>query len=302
MEKAGKIKKHCVFLSRRHRPQGDIPFAQKPMTEELSPSARIPHTLYLRLSDSRICFARYEMREKPYFTFSPYRLQPHVSLTVNLRTAVQSESILNAPIGETVVLVSGTVTPVPLADFQEEDGNAIYNYCLPNESPHRVFYDIVPAANVVLLYSLDEQTCRNIEEIFNNVRYVSSLTPVLRKFSSKGITSQPQKRFFIYCHEKSIDVAVFDDTHLLMVNSYPINGETDIAYYVLNLTRHMAVNSSAIPVYVAGEPAERNKAAETIGAFIPNVFCINPSGEFNRHIVSTTEGVPYDLMALLIEQ
>ena len=32
-----------------------------------------------------------------------------------------------------------------------------------------------------------------------------------------------------------------------------------------------------------------------------NVAGINPSAEYNRHLVAMTPGVPYDLMTLLIE-
>ena len=271
------------------------------MNEEALSSPHIPRTLYLRLSDSRICFARYEQRQEPDFAFSLYKLRPDASLTINLREALQTESILRAPIQETIVLVSSPITPVPLAEFQEEDCNTIYNYCFPEEGPRRVFYDIVPAANTVLMFSLEEQTCRNIEEVFDNVRYVSALTPILRRFSTKGVVGNPQKRLFVYRHEKSIDIAVFEETRLIMVNSYPAQTETDVAYYVFNVGKQLALDNATTAFYTAGQHDLRNRVVEALQQFATNVYSINPTAEFNRHIVSTTEGVPYDLMTLLID-
>ena len=164
-----------------------------------------------------------------------------------------------------------------------------------------VFYDIVPAANVVLMFSLDEQTCRNIEEVFDNVRYVSALTPILRRFSTKGIQGNPNKRLFVYRHEKSIDIAVFEETRLIMVNSYPANTEMDACYYIFNVGKQLAIDNSAAAFYVAGAQDLREKMVTALQQFATNVYGINPTAEFNRHIVSTTEGVPYDLMTLLID-
>ena len=271
------------------------------MNEEIHTSTNLPRSLYLRLSDSRICFARYEMRQEPVFAFSPYRLRPQTSLTVNLREAVQSEPILHAPTNETLVLVSSPITPVPLAEFQEEDCDTIYNYCFPEDKPRRVFYDIVPAANTVLMFSLDVQTCKNIEEIFENVRYISALTPVLRRFSTKGIVGNTQKRLFVYRHEKSIDIAVFEETRLIMVNSYPATNEMDAAYYVFNVAKQLGMDNKTAVFYVAGENTLRDHIVDTLRQFASHVYSINPTAEFNRHIISTTEGVPYDLMSLLID-
>ena len=271
------------------------------MIEEQSSTTHWPTSLYLRLSDSRLCFARYEMRQQPLFAFSPYRLRPQTSLTVNLREALQSEPILHAPIKETLVLVSTPITPVPLADFQEEDCNTIYNYCFPEDKPRRVFYDIVPAANTVLMFSLDEQTCKDIEEVFDNVRYFSSFTPVLRHFSTKGIVGNPQKRMFIYRHENSIDLAVFEESRMIMVNTYPIINENDVAYYAFNVAKQLEMDNKQAAFYVAGNNSLRDGTVEALKQFAVNVYNINPTAEFNRHIISTTPGVPYDLMSLLLD-
>ena len=37
-----------------------------------------------------------------------------------------------------------------------------------------------------------------------------------------------------------------------------------------------------------------------LGKYTEQVYWVNPTGEFNRHIVWTTPGVPYDLMTLIL--
>lgn len=259
-----------------------------------------PRTLYLRIAPSELCFARYEQRHETYFDFSPYNVRPQTSLTVNLREACETEPILQSPISGVQVIVSGPVTPVPLADFQEEDCEALYNYCFTEERKRRVFYDIVAPVNTVLLFSLDEMTCRTLEDTFSNIHYLSARTPVLRHFASKGGPTATGKRLFVYCHEHVADITVFEENRLVMTNTYEIHEPADAAYYVFNITRHLAIDNATTPFFVAGTAELRDPVVTELRHYTPTVHPIHPSAEFNRNIVATTAGVPYDLMALLI--
>ena len=260
----------------------------------------MPTTLYLRLSDTHLCFARYEGGREPRFDFSAYKMRPLASLMVNLREAIGAEPILQEPTGTVQVLATGTVTPVPLADFQEEFCETLYDFCFPREAKHRVFYDVLPTANVVLLFALDEAICHTLEETFGSVHYVAGLTPVLRHFSTKG-TAVHDKRLFAYCHEQRVDVAAFDHNRLLLVNTFDAHAPVDVAYYLLNAARHLGVEPRRAPLYVAGSPHVRGEVAAELRKYAAQVLPVVPSGEFNRHVVARNDDVPYDLTTLLIE-
>jgi len=269
----------------------------------MTPEASTPSpssTLYLRIAEGSLCFARYESRREPLFEFTPFRVQPRTSLTVNLREALGTEAILRAPFGRVQALVAGPATPVPLTDFQEEDCPALYDYCFPTEEKRRVFYDTLSSANAVLLFSLDEATCHTLEEAFGDIRYTSCLTPVLHHFSAKG-KQYAGKRLFVYVHEESLSLAVFEENRLLMANTYRVKAPTDAAYYVFNTAAKLAVDRESAPFYVAGAAEAREPVAEELRKYAARVLPINPTGEFNRHKVATTPGVPYDLMTLLLD-
>lgn len=277
------------------------PLFTKGMNEEVQPAPSAASPLYLRLSDSRLCFARYDKQQRNGFSFFSYKLRPQASLTINLREAKEAVPMLQAPAPATVVLVSSPITLVPLAEFQEEDSETIYNYCFPADRPRRVFYDIVPETHAVLMFAVDEQVGADLEEFFQNVRFTASLTPLLRRFANKGNLGNASKRIFICRHERSIDLAAFEDNRLIMVNSYPTLNETDAVYYTCNVAQHLGIAAETAPFYVAGDPDARERLISALRPFAPQVRGINPTAEFNRHIISTTEGVPYDLMSLLIE-
>lgn len=256
-------------------------------------------TLYLRMAEESLCFARYEACRTPRFDFSVFAVAPRTSLTVNLREAFSTEDILRHPVNKVVALVAGPVTPVPLADFQEEDCEAFYNYCFPAGGRRRVFYDVVPAANAVLLFALEEATCRTLEDAFGAIHYVACQTPVMRHFSAKG--AGPGKRCFVHTHEGHIDVAVYDEGRLVMCNTYRTREPADAAYYVCSAAVRLGLDCAAAPFYVAGLPDERDSVTAELRKYAAGVYTVNPVAEYNRHKVAATPGVPYDLMTFLLD-
>lgn len=256
--------------------------------------------LYIRLSDTDLHFARYDGKANKEFLFSTYHLRPQNSLTMNLRNALDNVEMLHGHEGRVEVLVNTPVTPVPLADFQEEDCETLYDYCFTEEEPHRVFYDTVPAANAVLLFGLGETTCHALEEAFGDVRFASSRTALLQHLATKALGATPQhRRLFVYTHEGVIDIAVFEDTRLVMFNTYNVRTLNDVAYYVFNLAHHLGFNPQTEPLYVAGEELLRTPVVEELQKYAPQVYAVNPAADFNRHTAATTPGVPYDLTTLL---
>lgn len=258
-------------------------------------------TLHIRISDTDICFATYEAGQPPKFEFHPYHVRPQVSLTVNLRMAMQQVEMLQQQYDKVEVYVNATVTPVPLAEFQEEDVDTTYNFCFTPGDKQRVFYDTVPASNAVFLFALPEVTCRTLEEAFGEVRYTAALTPLVQHFAQKGIDTTHGKRLFVYTHDGVIDVVALEDSRLVMLNTYMVRTLTDVDYYVFNLVRHLALDVAETPLFVAGAPLLRDPVIDELQKYAPRVYPVNPSAEFNRNVVSTTEGVPYDLMCALLK-
>lgn len=259
-------------------------------------------SLHIRISDTDFCFACSGNRTGEAFTFVPYNVRPQVSLAMNLREAIEQVPLLQNLPPQIEICVNGRVTPVPLAEFQEEDAETIYNYCFRSDVANRVFYDTVPASNIVLLFALEETTCRIIEETFGaDVHYTAALTHVVQHFATKaqGMGKQNGRRIFVYTHDGVVDIAVMEDARLLMLNTYNVRTLTDVDYYVFNLAHHLGVNIAETPVFVAGIPALRDPVVDELQKYAPAVYAVNPAAEFNRSAASTHAGVPYDLICAL---
>lgn len=260
--------------------------------------------LHIRISDTDICFARYEGGRNGSFFLVPYHVRPQASLTVNLREAVEQVPLLQNDFEKVEVHVEGPVTPVPLAEFQEEDAEATYGYCFSKEGKRRVFYDTVPVSNVVLLFALSEATCNTLEDTFGNVHYTSTLTPLLKHFATKGIGvgTSHGRRMFVYTHDGVIDVAVMDDIRLVMLNTYAVQTLSDVDYFTFNMAHHLSIDVQQTPIFVAGAPLMRDPVVDELQKYAAKVYAVNPAAEFNRDEVSTNADVPYDLMCALLHK
>ena len=257
-------------------------------------------SLFIRISDTDLSFAQYTLAPKIEFNFESYHVRPQASLTVNLKEAMNKVELLKQKHDKVEVLVNGPVTPIPLVEFQEEDIESIYAFCFSEHEDQRIFYDSVPATNTVFLFSLPEITCRTLEDIFGAVRYQSCLTPVVQHFATKALSTAAGKRMFVYTHDGAIDVVILEESRLIMLNTYPVRTLTDVVYYVFNLVSHLGMDIQGSPIFVTGQPVLRDPVVEELQKYANHVYPIHPSSEFNRNIVATTEGVPYDVVCGLL--
>ena len=261
-----------------------------------------PDLLYLRLSEDGLCLARYEKGIRSGFPYSARRLSPQSAAEELLREACQTDPVAQGPTRNVEVVVSGSVTPVPLTYFQEEYCETYFDYCFPNEGKkRRVFYDTVAAANVVLLFSLEDRLCRAVEEHFENVHYTATLTAVVRHFAMKDERTRASRSLYAYCHESACDVAVFAEGQLQLLNTYRVNEATDAAYYILNVAKELKLDLLRTPLQIAGTAELRAAIGEELQKYAQNVLHLNPIAEFQRHPVAQKAGIPYDLMTLLID-
>lgn len=252
--------------------------------------------LVLRLSPVSLTLARQE--DGRIFEHATLQLYPNSSLVELLREAVATLPVCQPlPAEGVVVSVVGNFTPVPLADFQEEYCDTFYNYSVSPDVKHRAFYDVVPAANMVLLFGLPELTCQMIEEVFGEVRYVSAITSVVKHMYRRTSGAS----MFIYAHEQDATIMVMEGAKLALLNSYSVQGADDVAYYALSILSQLGIKPDMLTLSIAGHASVRNPMIARLQQFVPKVLPVLPTQEFN-HEIAAEEALAYDLVTLLLSK
>lgn len=220
----------------------------------------------------------------------------NASLAEQLRNAKQTLSVCQPfPQDGLTVTVTGGIVAVPLDDFQEEDCNAYYNHCLLPQVKHCVFYDIVPSANVVLLFGLPELSCKTIEQELGDVHYESVFTSVMRHSFVKEIG----QRIFVYILANEAHIVASENGKLRLLNTFKVQTPEDAAYYVMNVANTLNFTLSDTKIQIAGDATMRNPLLLLIRQFAPNALPILPTNEFKHHEIASEEGMPYDMMTFI---
>lgn len=268
--------------------------------------------LFLRIDDTHLSLLAYsqdarlqsEEGKVAAYPFEHRILRPSTSFETNLQDLRSAHPEFQLPQQMEVVVVS-PITIVPLAEFEEEQSVELYHYTLlgDNEprSARRVHYDLLPAANAVILFSIKEELCHAIETIFGEVHYVSSFTSWVKRFSSKVNTHQ-RRRAYLHCAEQQIDIAIYEGHHLLILNSYEVNTAADAAYYTLNVAQNLGLDLQQIPISLFGLEQQRDAIEEQISRYVRNVGVVRLSAEFNRHPITLLPNIPFDLATQILNQ
>lgn len=222
--------------------------------------------------------------------FAPWEVRGSSSLGINLREACDREPLLALPAERTEVMLGSPVVAVPLDDFDEEQCEPLWNYVVPRRGGERIFYDTLPQADCVLLYSADEDACRAFEDSFGEVHFTACLTHVLRKYMSEHtVPAVGGCHGIIHLHESAADVAIFDEHSLLAVNTFVVNQPGDVAYYALNLSQSVGLNPAVDKLRVCGDDVAVRETLRTLRQFCPGV---EPMGEKGA--------MPYDMQCAVM--
>ena len=232
--------------------------------------------LYIRITGDDISFAIGKQVED--LQFSVHRLDRRVSFTINLRRAVEAEPLTKLERVGVDVIVSGAVIAVPLSDFREEDCEPLYDSCFRPAHKHRVFYDTLPTANVVLLYALDDSCCRAIKEKFGKVIYISEQTARLRRYSMLSATASA-KRIFLHLVHRKLEMSTFEGTRLLMLNTYDTKNADDVCYYTLSVMQALGMSpAEGTLVLLEGEKMACKQAKKVLEKFVGEITELKEAG------------------------
>ena len=258
-------------------------------------------TLYIRISQKEIVFARYDHLRSRTLNYVGYNVHPNISLNANVHDAVGKVALAKGDFNYVRILVEGPATLVPLNDFDEENATDFYFFNIPEkERKCRVFYDILPHLNAVLLFSIDKDVCHTLEETFVNLFFQSSETPQLLHFASCCPASLSQRRIFISLYQERMGMVAFQKGKLILYNSYELHHAKDAVYYALQTIRTCQFSSETDEVFLAGDRQMSEQLQSELSVYLPHVDIIKAEEEFNANVLTLQQALPYDMITLLL--
>ena len=125
--------------------------------------------------------------------------------------------------------VLSPATVLPLAEFEESTVETVYQFVFDGrrapKTPRRVFYDMLPSSNGVLLFGVEERNCAEIEQELGEVHYFSPVSGLLQWMAGRKQTAR-QRRIFVHCRSTQIDVGYFEGHRIFAFNTFDVQRPT----------------------------------------------------------------------------
>ena len=272
-------------------------------------SIRKSRQLVIRASRTSLSFSTATTENE--VTYHPYAIKNSISLTANLREAMQSEPLLADDYTSVLVLVDSPVLMVPTEFFQEQDMETLFHHAFPSGQPlsqpgqdkstsHVVMHTVLPDLECVAVFSVHKDLRTVLSDRFGKVSFTPTPAPVWRHFHQRSFTG-PRAKLYAYFHDRRMEVFNFSQNRFRFCNSFAANNTPDALYYLLAVWKQLSLVPEHDELYLAGELPDGEQLKTEAQRFLKRVYLINPAGEFNRAAITQIKGMPYDLMTLFVK-
>lgn len=210
-----------------------------------------------------------------------------------------------SPTGDVPVQVgaSGPGIVVPLAEFEESAAESIYRFTCHGDGRSseriRVFYDLLPASNGVLIFAIEESICQTVEDTLGEVHYFSVFTALLHWMAGRKQTAR-QSRVFVHCRGRRIDVAFFEGHRIFAFNTFDVQTDDDAVYFACKLAEQFNFNPRETPFVLCGVPMHAASLAARLRRYVARVEIVVPTEEFGSDVAADLKDVPFELLTKII--
>lgn len=272
--------------------------------------------LYLRIDDNSLGIAYFTLpsaREReeammlgralptdPVLTYHRHAVPTTPTFGETLRLILAQHPEASADEG-VHVLVCGPVTIVPDGEVQEDQYEQTFHSCFSftDSSDRKVFDTPVPSLHSTLLFGVKSSVVNALRRQFADVplHIESPLGPILTHFA-EHYEDNLRLRIFVNCRYRFIDVFCIDGRQLTLLNSFPVNGAPDIAYYAVAITRSLRLDTQSVPFLFMGERELMTPALTELRRFAGDTQIVSASSELGVPYATTAHAdIPFELLA-----
>ena len=229
--------------------------------------------LIIRISKGSISFTTVDSTnmEQPVM-FQPYNVKAGISIAANLREAFRTEPLLTGSYQRVMCIVDSPVLMVPVDLYQEGDRVTLYSHSYPSRKQNTVLANVLPDLNCVAIYDINSDLKTVVNDHFPQAQYVCCMASVWRHLHQRSFTGVRAK-LYGYFHDQRLEVFSFQQN---------LQQEHD-------------------ELHLVGDIPEKEELLDEMRKYLKRTYVINPVADFNRSPVTGIDGMPYDLMTLIVK-
>ena len=188
------------------------------------------------------------------------------TVTDVLRQALRKPYLMDYRFQSVELVVEGLSTIVPLEHFNKSDMLAFYRLCFPKEqaSVADMQYQILSSLEVVLIFCLDGDILRVVQECYPDVKVCCADAQQLEHFAAlqekRPAPEDVEQRDAYVCFEKErFFIAVFRRNKLQYAASQMADNDNDRAYLLLGIWKALELRAQKDACHLEGATKELQK-------------------------------------------
>ena len=258
--------------------------------------------MIIRIGRNTLSFTMADLTdtERPYL-HEPYIVKGGISMAANLREAFKTANLMAIDTRRAQVLIDTPSMLVPIEQFEEESITTVFNHSFPaSEEQRTILYDVLPDLKSVCIFAVNKDLRGVLCDKFEDVVFIQAMTPVWRYLHQRSYTGHRNK-LYAYFHERHVDIFCFQQNRFKFCNSFEADHGSDALYFLLYVWKQLRLESEHDELHIVGDIPEAEWLLQELKQYLHNAYLVNPAADFQHNPVTKIEGMPFDLMTLLIK-
>lgn len=257
--------------------------------------------LFIRISRKHIAFAVFDPANTAQpVSYQPYQAKAGISIAANMREAFRDMPLLGENYQRVTVMVDTPALMVPVSLFDESEKDTLFRHAFPSSTQDTVLFSVLPDLSCVALYSVNRDLKMVLDSHYPQAIYHCAAAPVWRHLHSRSFMGVRSK-LYGYFHSQRLDIFSFQQNRFKFCNSFDTQRRADAIYFLLYVWRQLNLSQEHDELHLAGEIPEGRQLLDELHQYLRRAYIINPSADYNRSPVTQIEGLPYDVMTLIVK-
>jgi hypothetical protein len=265
--------------------------------EKLKADCSEKYEVSIRFTLDGLSFSGYIPTEKDSFFSEVFRCDKNLPVIDALKQFFFTSPCLSYPYRVCcVVNVSGKYILTPDTLFQEKEKARLFHLCHPKDDSLKILACPVRSLNVFLTYGMEEAVYQFLVRSLVEPRFIHALSPVLNYWQKKSQMLYP-KQMHAMIREDRMDIVCFQEGELLFANSFHIDSDSDMIYYIMYICRQTGFSQLDDYLTISGQSHRCERVLSAITDYVRHATYYQPL--LKDHPSTLGQCLPMDTVALV---
>lgn len=255
-------------------------------------------TLLLALRSEKLCYALFSPRQDNSLIAGELAIDASSGYLTSLENVVYDNPVLLDDYGTVRILVDVphfSLLPPDVVDEQQAEDLLRVMYAQVDVD---VVLSAMPHCGVGLAFDVPADVLAFMQRTFNMAPVYHHLQPLCEHYARFCKTSSVS-RMFLNFHDNRMDMVVFKQSSLQMINSFEVRNANDASFMALHAWESLAMDVHSDELQLTGDKAIRDEVTQHLRQYVSYVMpAIFPVAAMR--LSHDAQLVPFDLVTLAL--